>query len=895
MLYDDSEQVEVRHVISLAHHTIDIHGGGEPLGEGDLWIKRNCLRLTRKPTASNVTPTSKPFYFFSDNCSEKEDFYHTLLLYQSESADADAPPLPKPFDTQHIIKLVQQLHGPDSDNQSRWLNALIGRVFLALYKTDDIENFIRAKINRKISRVPKPNFITSIQIQDIDMGDSGPIISNPRLKEMNVNGDTTVEMDVKYNGCFKLQMGAVARIDLGSRLKAREVNLVMAGTLRKLSGHVLIRIKPPPSNRFWIAFETMPHIEMSIEPIVSSRQITYGVILRAIESRIREVIGETLVLPNWDDSPFLDTSRKKFRGGIFEANATTDYTAKSKAKEAEDHALETAINELANVTHHDTEDPGPSSLKETHHKTMSMPSLLDPPQKASLRKAAKRSAATLAEETSAITTGTSLPSSPASTPASPPLPVRKPKTMRSNSFASAATPLVSTEGANVEAIRPGSRSKRHSKGAMDLVKEVRSRNQSSVSSPTPSEADTGHDDIPPLSMDPSSLAEALDEDVQDEIVKRLNETNLDQSDTLRRFSEPPTPETADPGYSTPRSPSTSSIPTSTNKSPSRASSGKSSTQLAPSPSHLSTAANAAKKWGLNVLNRQATNASSSTASGPFSFPKSGRNSTNTSLNSTASSSSLPAQQIVPPPHPETLRAGRGEPMGRGQPLPPPGVPLPGPPGQKSLWGTSALNLGMGGLKRKPVPGPALPPRKSDQQQKHQQKERPKPPPLPARRPITGQDDGDSMLVVAAPEEDGSSLPVSPVSESLVNDDAPALRVDGKIDDAETAIGSSADQVDLPDYGRSSQDEWYAESVGLGIDNAVPAGMESKSTETIKGEGLVPEHDTGDLTAEQQHTGTGKEDGEGMMNESLMPRGGVKSQDHRYQASVKEENEEEEQG
>ena len=66
-----------------------------------------------------------------------------------------------------------------------------------------------------------------------------------------------------------------------------------------------------------MSFETMPHLEMSVEPVVSSRQITYGFILRAIESRIREVMAETLVLPHWDDSPFTSTIGQAFRGGIW--------------------------------------------------------------------------------------------------------------------------------------------------------------------------------------------------------------------------------------------------------------------------------------------------------------------------------------------------------------------------------------------------------------------------------------------------------------------------------------------------------------------------------------------------------------------------------------------------
>jgi hypothetical protein len=45
MLYDNEDQLEVRHVISLAHYSIDIYGGGDKLLEGELWIKRNCMLL----------------------------------------------------------------------------------------------------------------------------------------------------------------------------------------------------------------------------------------------------------------------------------------------------------------------------------------------------------------------------------------------------------------------------------------------------------------------------------------------------------------------------------------------------------------------------------------------------------------------------------------------------------------------------------------------------------------------------------------------------------------------------------------------------------------------------------------------------------------------------------
>jgi hypothetical protein len=42
MLYDNEDQLEVRHVISLAHYKVDVYAGGDRIPEGELWIKRNC-------------------------------------------------------------------------------------------------------------------------------------------------------------------------------------------------------------------------------------------------------------------------------------------------------------------------------------------------------------------------------------------------------------------------------------------------------------------------------------------------------------------------------------------------------------------------------------------------------------------------------------------------------------------------------------------------------------------------------------------------------------------------------------------------------------------------------------------------------------------------------------
>ena len=165
-----------------------------------------------------------------------------------------------------------------------------------------------------------PSFLQDIKLRKIHTGDGPPIFTNFILKDLNVEGECVVEADVKYTGNLRVEFSAVLKIDLGPRFKAREVTVVLAVVLKKIKGHVLFKVKPPPSNRIWFSFQTMPQMDMEIQPIVSARQITYPVILRQIEHRIKEVVVETLVQPFWDDIPFFKTEHKKWRGGIFEGD-----------------------------------------------------------------------------------------------------------------------------------------------------------------------------------------------------------------------------------------------------------------------------------------------------------------------------------------------------------------------------------------------------------------------------------------------------------------------------------------------------------------------------------------------------------------------------------------------
>ena len=581
MLYDDANQVEVRYVISLAHHDVSIHGGGEgEIPEGELWLKRNAICLSRRlESLGDLGGPTSPFFLFSENLSEKEDFYFALLQNQAKMWDSgSSPPKSQQFDAKHIVTLVQRLHSSEEQLQTRWINAVLGRLFLALYKTPEMEEFIRGKITKKISRVNKPNFISRIGLQKIDMGEGAPFITNPRLKDLTVDGNCCVETDLQYTGNFRVEISAAVRIDLGPRFKAREVDIVLAVVLKKLEGHMLLRFKPPPSNRVWMSFETMPHMVMDIEPIVSSKQITYGIILRTIESRIREVVAESIVLPFWDDIPFHDTLTQPFRGGIWEREIPkpdADIPDESQKPEgAKDESLDI--------------------LKSKDDRTMSMPALSEPEPPPSLKsRKGSKSSITGVQVTSNAS------SSAVEKPANSPLP----RAIRSQTFSNAADPVVTADNVKVDNVVYDGKKEEKSSATSAMI-EISNRSPPSSPDKTPGISPISDGQVASESMDPSrdpSILESIES--TGELGSASRPTSAHQpNDSTVNLKNISNSSTTSLGSTKPRRRGTfeafaKSITPSTNPE------DKSQGNLT-----FGTATAAAKKWGLNMLGKGEQNA-----------------------------------------------------------------------------------------------------------------------------------------------------------------------------------------------------------------------------------------------------------------------------------------------
>ncbi|PWN37713.1 uncharacterized protein FA14DRAFT_18230 [Meira miltonrushii] len=292
--------------------------------DGELFVKRNAIRIVSMGGAGMVTSEKVRFaewFVFAKNAYQLEDWYHAFisasLLPEGLHADQELDLVGSVFSNEDMTNLLANLDNVPDPIPLRWLNAMVGRIFFSIYKTAWLEDYITHKFRKKISRVRTPGFLSDIRVREIDLGHTAPAFSRPMLKSLTGDGEASMEVSVHYRGSLRLTISTVLTISLGSRFKQYNVSLVLAVILNSLEGNLLLHIKPPPSNRLWFGFTKLPTMDISVEPVVSERKVQWSMVKRLIEGRIRELMTESLVVPNMDDIPFFDTRSFDQRGGIW--------------------------------------------------------------------------------------------------------------------------------------------------------------------------------------------------------------------------------------------------------------------------------------------------------------------------------------------------------------------------------------------------------------------------------------------------------------------------------------------------------------------------------------------------------------------------------------------------
>ncbi|XP_017242769.1 uncharacterized protein LOC108214989 isoform X2 [Daucus carota subsp. sativus] len=80
-----------------------------------------------------------------------------------------------------------------------------------------------------------------------------------------------------------------------------EVPISLGIRVASLRGTLRLEIKAPPSDQIWLAFTSVPDIDLNLESSVGEHKITNGHIALFLINRFKAAIRETMVLPNYEN------------------------------------------------------------------------------------------------------------------------------------------------------------------------------------------------------------------------------------------------------------------------------------------------------------------------------------------------------------------------------------------------------------------------------------------------------------------------------------------------------------------------------------------------------------------------------------------------------------------
>ncbi|KAL6942011.1 hypothetical protein ACO0QE_003175 [Hanseniaspora vineae] len=341
-LYEDENHEGLTNAIVLKDTIVTIWPNNETIGENALFTKRTCIaifknRLYNRDTKqielpSLSAPSNLMFFCYFDDNSVKEDWYFALLDASKSNAPSASsssfnttcpemkPPITAHFKTKDMLKLVQIINSTEGQLSTKWLNVILGRLFLSFKENEKMSNIIKNKIYTKLSKINTPGYFDGFKIIHLYPGDVAPIFTNPKTRQISIEGDCEVSVDVAYAGNLVVQMSAILSVPMGFK-KPKNLPVDVKLILKKLNGTLVFKMKKPPSNRIWYCFEHDPEMDMDIEPLVSNRNFNYNMITGLMKSKIQDALKESLVFPFMDDIVYytLDEYQDYFyKGGVWD-------------------------------------------------------------------------------------------------------------------------------------------------------------------------------------------------------------------------------------------------------------------------------------------------------------------------------------------------------------------------------------------------------------------------------------------------------------------------------------------------------------------------------------------------------------------------------------------------
>jgi len=311
-LYEGEEQTSCVAVVVLGGGTCRVDLYPHTLLLDEIYRKENPLRLVSD--GQPLFESRYAMFVYAANSCEKEDWLlglrratgqriETHMKKKKIATDSrgEREEDPRVADAIFMERLNDHVRSPAIDEASQWLNAVLGRLFFNLFRSNDIERFLRTKFERRLSTTQLPFFVGEVKLREVSVGQSLPMFSNGKLHSVTKAGEMLASVDIMYPGGFKMVIDSEMRLQVHARMPPLVVPVVMTILVRRMEGRALLRIKAPPSDRLWIGFYQPPIIDMDLEPIINTRAITMSLVRTAFMRMLSEMMREFVVLPNMDD------------------------------------------------------------------------------------------------------------------------------------------------------------------------------------------------------------------------------------------------------------------------------------------------------------------------------------------------------------------------------------------------------------------------------------------------------------------------------------------------------------------------------------------------------------------------------------------------------------------
>jgi hypothetical protein len=284
-IFPDSSRANCIHQIDLRRYNVELDA---ELSDRELFHKRHAIVLCPKFQSLKV------FLYFSSG-SEKEDWFY-MLRRASKSVGVN-----KEFnDGMRILKQFNINSDPMS-----WLNVLLGRAFLALTSNKYFKTKLLERMNQKYNIEHSTSILGDIAIEDIDMGSSLPIFSNPRV-DIDKMGNTVIDVSLNYTGGALLKAKSTIKVQI-ALWGTLSVPIVISITINRLDARLRFVIKSlHESNRIWLGIHRDPIINVEIGTELSSKHFQTGLINKIVENRIHLALEQYIILPRMDDFCFFD-------------------------------------------------------------------------------------------------------------------------------------------------------------------------------------------------------------------------------------------------------------------------------------------------------------------------------------------------------------------------------------------------------------------------------------------------------------------------------------------------------------------------------------------------------------------------------------------------------------